>query len=121
MKKVTRKRLQLAGTKRTYTSATEFCYSHMERPHRTLEAMSESIKQRRFKKYTPRESEFAQYEPEQMRKQLAVEFMNIHVLEKSYREQTQLIIPKYYRKVVRKTDDAGEFRYLKKELEETAR
>lgn len=77
---------QLAGIKRTYTSATEYCYSHMQRPHRTLEAMSESIKQKRFKKYTPRESEFAQYEPEQMRKQLAIETMEIRVLEKSYRE-----------------------------------
>ena len=48
--------------------------------------MSESIKQKRFKKYTPRESEFAQYEPEQMRKQLAIETMEIRVLEKSYRE-----------------------------------
>lgn len=111
----------LAGQKRTYTNASELCYTHMARPFRTIEALSERIKQKRFKQYTPRESEFAQYEPEQMQKQLEIEIMEIRVKEKSYRENTQLVIPKHYRKVTRRTDEAGEFRRLERELQETAR
>jgi len=64
LKKVSK--VGLAGLKRSYnmfTTASSLCYTAQKRPFQTISLMAEKLKQKRFKRYTPRESEYPAYEP----------------------------------------------------------
>ena len=120
MKKISTKDLALIGKKRTYSVANfaGLCLMGSTRPYHTLDQASERLKQKRFKKYTPRESEFPLYSPWEFQKQLDIEQMTIRVKEESYREHKNSIVPKYYRQVVRRPDEAGRFKWIEIELRE---
>ena len=63
MKKISKASLAAVGQKRTYSTASALCYTSFTRPMRTLGQMGETFKQKRFKRYTPSESEFNLFEP----------------------------------------------------------
>jgi len=70
----------LAGLKRTYnlfSTASSLCYNYQNRPFQTISLISEKLKQKRFKRYTPRESEYPAYEPWEFAKQMEVEILEV--------------------------------------------
>lgn len=118
MKKISLKNMSAAGLKRTYRQASELCFTAKTRPLRTLEQVSEMMKQKRFKRYTPQEREYPAYEPREFAKQMDVEIMSIKVNEASLKKNQNKMIPRYYRTVVRRVDEQGKFKWLAIELEE---
>ena len=110
----------ILGQKRTYSQASDLCYTTKTRPFQTMEEISERLKSKRFKRYTPQDREYPQYEPREFAKQMDVECMSIHVNEKSYKEHSNTLVPKHYRSIVRRADEAGKFKWLQIELEEIA-
>jgi len=82
--------------------------------------MAEKLKQKRFKRYTPRESEFPAYEPWEFAKQMDIEIMEIKTNEQSYIDNKKINVPKYYRTVTKREDEDGLCKWLKLELEQMA-
>lgn len=122
----------LAGLKRTYnvyTQGSALCCTHTAnsttskaRPFPgTLSNLSEKMKMKRFKRYTPSDLEYADYEPWEFKKQMKLEIIKIKVNEASYKEQNGRIVPKHYRTVTKEQDLEGFFEVLNGELEEMAR
>ena len=58
--------------------------------------------------------------PKEIGKYLDIETMEVRVNEKSFKEQGDRIVPKYYRTVVRRPDEEGRFKWIQLELEEIA-
>ena len=60
------------------------------------------------------------YEPLELQKKSDVEIMEIRVNEKAFEEHGKVIVPKFYRTVVRKPDMEGNFKWIEIELQEIA-
>ena len=114
---------KLAGMKRSYNmyeDSNSLIYSTETRPFKTLENVSDSLKQKRHREHVPRDSEVPEFDRERFNKQMILEITNIKVNEKAYR-QKGTIIPALYRTVVRKNDIAGNFMLLQQEFAQYAR
>ena len=105
----------LAGTKRTYSVASSdkgLIYTPRTRPLTTLSSLVENLNIKRFKTYAPRNNEVAEWSQPELDRYFEIERMHITTSEKSFAEQKGFIRPKDYRVIVRRIDQAGQFKWI---------
>ncbi len=120
MKSVSTKGLKL-GQKRTYSLAAPSgtYYNHSTRPCGALANAVEQLNLKRFKRYAPRHGESAMWNQKELEKYLDIETMEVKLNEAHYKKNG-VLIPKFYRAVVRKPDEQGKFKWIQQDLEEIA-
>lgn len=120
MKPVNTKGLVKLGQKRTYTNASSLCFNQPSRPSGFLSNAVEQLNRKRFKRYAPRHGECALWTSKEIEKYLDIETMEIRVNEAAFEKCNHIVVPKFYRTIVRKPDEDGKFKWIQLELEEMA-
>ena len=108
-------------SKRTYSAASEHCYSGETRPFSSLSDLGERLNQKRFKTYEPRNEELPTWNAEELGKYYDIERMVVKINEDKFKAAGDVIKPREYRTVRRVPDDAGKFKWIQIELEEIGR
>ena len=86
----------------------------------SLSSLVENLNSKRFKVYAPRNNEMAHWSNSELDKYFEIEHMHMRTSEKAFKDNKGFIRPKDYRVVVRRPDQAGQFKWIQRDLEEIA-